>query len=107
MTRSKDAQIDALRKKRAQLDAQIRAVSARQVKEARKIDTRRKIVAGAVVLEHCEHDSEFKVAMTRIFDRFMTRNKDRVLFDLPPLPDGDKPAPPVGDKPATKPKEGV
>jgi hypothetical protein len=44
----------ALETKRAQIEAQLKALNAREKETARKEDTRRKVIAGAIALEHFE-----------------------------------------------------
>ena len=54
----------------------------------RKLDTRRKIIAGAIALEHMKYDAAFASAFQALLDRFVTKSPERVLFGLavPPLP---------------------
>lgn len=83
--------LDVLRKRRDQLDAQLRALEARQKEANRKADTRRKVIAGALAMEHFEanRDSEFARVLFRLLDEYVIRPHDRVLF--PFLPDPDRP----------------
>ena len=77
---------DLLRRKRDQLDAQLKALEARSKQAERKADTRRKVIAGALALEHFEknRDSEFGRVMLRLLDEYVVRPHDRALFpDLP------------------------
>ncbi len=48
----------------------------------RKLETRRKIIAGSVVLKHAKVDENFQVALQELFHRFV-EERDRSLFDLP------------------------
>jgi predicted metal-dependent hydrolase len=50
-----------LQRQRAVIDAQMRALEARKKQAERKADTRRKVIAGALALEHftANRDSEF------------------------------------------------
>lgn len=48
------ARLDALKKKKAQIDAQIRAIAARDAVARRRADTRRKIIIGSLVLAMAE-----------------------------------------------------
>jgi hypothetical protein len=76
-----------LRQKRDQLDAQLKALEARKKQAERKADTRRKVIAGALALEHFEknRDSEFGRVMFRLLDEYVVRPHDRILFpDLAP-----------------------
>jgi hypothetical protein len=78
--------LELLRKKRDQIDAQLKALEARNKQTERKADTRRKVIAGALALEHFERnrDSEFGRIMFRLLDEYVVRPHDRALFpDLP------------------------
>lgn len=59
-------------------------------KRERKLDTRRKIIAGALALEHLQFDGRYGVVFRALIDTYVTRDQDRALFDLPPLPDDDQ-----------------
>jgi hypothetical protein len=72
-----------------QLLAQKKALEAQQRDAERKADTRRKILIGALALEHWEknRESEFGKVMHRLADEYITRPNDRALFpELAPLP---------------------
>jgi hypothetical protein len=87
--------LELLRQKRDQLDAQLRALEARNKQTERKADTRRKVIAGALALEHFEanRDSEFGRVLYRLMNEYVVRPHDRALFPfLPqtePAPAGD------------------
>src|SRR4051794_31307240 len=85
--RSSADRLELLRQKRDQLDAQLKALEARNKQTERKADTRRKIIAGALALEHFERnrDSEFARTLLRLLDEYVVRPHDRALF--PDLPD--------------------
>ena len=77
---------EILRRKRDQLDAQLKALDARAKQAERKADTRRKVIAGALALEHFEknRESEFGKILYRLLDEYVVRPHDRALFpDLP------------------------
>ena len=81
--------IEQLQKKQALLQKKI-ARKKKAVKDTnRKEDTRRKIIAGALALTHMDTEpgSEFAYTMHKLLDRYVTRNEDRELFALPPLPE--------------------
>lgn len=80
MPKSSEKQLEALKAKKKQIEAKITALNSRQQKEAKRLDTRRKVVAGAIALEHCEHDPNFKELLGSLLDRFLTRPVDRELF---------------------------
>ena len=51
----------------------------------RKEDTRKKILAGALVL--AEQDLTIRAWLTRTLNRALKRSDERALFGLPPLPE--------------------
>lgn len=79
-----------LQKRKAQIDAQLRRERSRAKEEQRKQDTRRKIIAGAIALEH--KDPHFRDTMKRLIAELVTRPEDRALFGLEPLPEAETPA---------------
>ena len=84
--RNSTDRLDQLRKRRDQIDAQLKALEARNKQAERKADTRRKVIAGALALEHFEknRDSEFGRVLFRLLDEYVVRPHDRALFpDLP------------------------
>lgn len=78
--------LDTLRRRRDQLDAQLRMLEARRKEAERKADTRRKVIAGALALEHFEanRDSEFAKLLYRLLDEYVVRPHDRPLFPFLP-----------------------
>ena len=81
-----EATIEAQQKKLAQLKAQKQKMEALQKAKltglARKQDTRRKILAGALLLELMAKDTEFQKTMLGKLSAFLTRPDDRALFGL-------------------------
>jgi len=77
------ATIEELKQKRAALDARIRSEEAKTRARGRKLDTRRKVLAGAAVLHHAERDAPFKAQLEGILSGFLTRKEERGLFELP------------------------
>ena len=76
--------LEVLKQKQAALKAKIEMMTAREKTIAKKQDVRRKILLGAFALEQAKKDD--KVAeLYQKMDKFLTRNSDRVLFDLPML----------------------
>jgi hypothetical protein len=87
-----DEKLATLAKRKADIKAmqlrvnrQLRAVQSRQKSKARSDDTRRKIIAGALALEHFAKNpgTEFGDIMFRLLDQY-TRPEDRHLFDFLP-----------------------
>lgn len=62
------------------------------IKGQRSDDTRRKILAGALVLDMMQRDEQTKVKFVERLDKFLTRPDDRALFDLPAQPHLEKPS---------------
>lgn len=77
-----EQQLDELLQKEARLKAQIQKKAAQVRGAERKKDTRRKIIAGALALEHMAHDKEFAKVLKRLLNEHVTRPEDRKLFDL-------------------------
>lgn len=72
-------QLKALKQKQ---EAQKRAADA---KRTRTQDTRRKVLVGAMMLEHMEKNEATKTNIMAKLDTFLTRDDDRALFDLYPV----------------------
>lgn len=88
--------LTSLQEKIKQLQAQEAAILSRQKEQTRKDDTRRKVIAGALAIEHWEKNpqSEFSKVFTRLLGEYVTRPSDRALFPgLPPHSSSDN-APP-------------
>ena len=77
-------------KKLRQLKAQQEQLEARKLsgllKGQRADDTRRKILAGALLLEMMKDSPETAEKIRARLDKYLTRADDRALFDLPPVP---------------------
>ena len=78
------SRLDQLKEKRSQLDAQIKQAQARERQKPRNLDTRRKIVIGAIIKEHIEMhpDGKFTEAVHQLLDRHVTRPRDRELLNM-------------------------
>lgn len=79
-------------KKLAQLQARLKAEKARGREKQRKLDTRRKIIAGALALEHMDRnpDTEFARIMDRMIEQYTLGDRERALFNLSPLPEDEQ-----------------
>jgi large subunit ribosomal protein L7/L12 len=73
-----------LEDQKAALAARIAREKAKQSAADRKRDTRRKIIVGAIVLERCERDANFKEMIDTLLDRHAIRDKDRETLGLAP-----------------------
>ncbi|NML19168.1 mobilization protein [Azohydromonas caseinilytica] len=67
------------RAKKQKIEARLRSV---EQKRKRAEDTRRKILAGALVLELMEQDQQTKQKFLARLDRYLIRADDRALFGL-------------------------
>ncbi|NEJ03633.1 mobilization protein [Rhizobium ruizarguesonis] len=82
----------------AQLEAQRRTLQIRLSKQERAIDTRRKVLIGALVLHRLEHDREVQIGgglaewLRRELPKFLTRDGDRDLFDDLLKPQANEPS---------------
>ena len=82
-----DASIEAQQVRLAQLKAQKQKLEALAKTKlqglARKQDTRRKVLLGAMLLERMERDPQVKQQFMDQLASFLTRRDDRLLFGLP------------------------
>jgi hypothetical protein len=78
----KKTQKEKLLEKKRQIEERIRVAETREREDDRKKDTRRKILAGAVVLEEAAKKPEFHQELMRMIGGFLTRPADRKLFGL-------------------------
>ena len=77
------AELDA---RKAKLNARTRRVRSRLAGRERKIDTRRKILVGAMMLKIADQHPETKDFMVEHLNNFLEHPRDRALFDLPDRP---------------------
>jgi large subunit ribosomal protein L7/L12 len=77
--------LEKLLAQRKALDAQIRLEQNRDNQRKRKEETRRKILAGAAVLDEASKHPKFKTEIYNLLGRFLKRNDERALFGLSPL----------------------
>ncbi|MBK8184266.1 MAG: mobilization protein [Candidatus Competibacteraceae bacterium] len=84
-----EEQIEQAKQRIKQLEARKKQIEARKlhllIKGRRSNDTRRKILAGALVLEMMEKDEAAKQRFLERLDKFLKRPDDRKLFGLPAL----------------------
>ncbi|PLS40616.1 hypothetical protein [Carnobacterium maltaromaticum] len=74
--------LEQLKKKQEQLRLQIQKEQQKESSKKRKDDTRRKILLGAMVLERMERENDYKEQVTKKLDQYLTKEKDRELFEL-------------------------
>ena len=89
-----EASIEAQQKKLAQLKAHKQKIETRQKSKlqgaARQQDTRRKVLAGAMLLELMNKDAELQKSMLGQLSSFLTRDDDRKLFGLTVSPNSEQ-----------------
>lgn len=82
-----------LMQKKEQIDARIKLIETREKSKAKKEDTRRKILIGAMIMEQMEKSEESKKKILSNLNGFLTRPLDRKLFDLPERKQTQNPPP--------------
>jgi hypothetical protein len=80
-----------LTEQRNAINARIRDEEQKLNEAARKLDRNRKILEGACAEQMAKRDSDFAALFMKELDTFLVRDRDRALFDLPPLPEQAKP----------------
>ena len=76
-----EARLKALKDKQKAREQRLRQ---QQQAQNRKDDTRRKILLGALYLERMKSDKEVEERMKLALDKYLTADRDRALFGLPP-----------------------
>lgn len=84
MATKQATKLQQLKAQQDKLKARIQAIEARQKVSVRKQDTRKKILIGSFFLDKAEKENNMAELVKQI-DKFLTRNSDRSLFDLPPI----------------------
>jgi hypothetical protein len=80
------SKLNRLIEQREAVNARIRQEQNRQRAGDRRADTRRKVLAGAAVLEWAKRDNEFSSRLMTELKVFLVRDDDRALFGMPSLP---------------------
>lgn len=79
--KKKEAEIKAQQKKKLdQIKAQLQNENAKIATAARKKDTRRKVIAGALAIKHMEHDPAFAETMRKLIQDNVERPEDKELL---------------------------
>ena len=73
-----------LQEKQARIKAELQRLDARERQAERKRETRRKILAGAMVLDRVARGEVTEKLFLADMDRFLERDQERALFGLPP-----------------------
>ena len=86
MQRNPMSKLNRLIEQRNAINARIRDAESKLRDNERRLDTRRKVLAGATVLAWAKRDSDFCARLMMELKTFLVRDDDRALFNLPPLP---------------------
>lgn len=85
--RTDDEILADLTAKQREIEMRINTVKARSKERARKEETRRKVLVGAVILAEAERSEAAKQRLQALLDKHLVRPVDREVFGLPPRPD--------------------
>ena len=75
--------LEKLKQRHADLQLKIRREQQKLLRNERREDTRRKILAGAEALAEAEKDDTWKAKLMSRLDENLESKNDRKLFDLP------------------------
>ena len=76
---------ERLKQQELQLKERIKRCNASEGKQNKKIDTRRKVLAGAAILAKVERGDWPEEGFLKMMDAFLSRPSDRLVFGLPVL----------------------
>jgi hypothetical protein len=82
MTNKSLTKIEKLKKQKEVIAARIQKMEAIEKHKERKRDTRRKILIGSYYLDKAKKENNLS-EINSIMAKFLKRDSDRVLFDLP------------------------
>jgi hypothetical protein len=82
----KRVQLARLDAKIAEAKAKKRRLLGAEARDRRRLENRRKVLAGAAVLFEAEGNPDFQAWLERLLGRFLTRPDERALFGFEPLP---------------------
>jgi len=86
MTEFETDRMKKLKAKRAAIDAQLRQEQYKLSKQERTRENRRKVLVGAAMMQWAKRSNENSLTLDMELRNFLTRNDERELFGLPPLP---------------------
>ena len=98
-------QIEKARLKASQAKARLQALEARLDEASRKLDTRRKIILGGLLIDAAGKDERYAKVVTALMGR-IDRDQDRIAFEgwtspAPAVPPASSPALADAPSPAT------
>ena len=79
--------LEKLKTQQEQIKARIKDLEAREKQKARKAETRKKIIVGAIAISHMELNpaSPFAIELKQILNQYVTKPQDRQAIGLNPL----------------------
>jgi hypothetical protein len=87
--RSREERIADLERERQEIEAQLKRLKSIGVADQRKLDTRKKIIVGAVLLKELERNEGLRTwFMGELLPQEVKASRDRAVFGLPPLEPG-------------------
>lgn len=86
-----EARLERIEKDKERVRKQLKELQAKERAEARKLDTRRKILMGSWVKSLLDSGAMTLEKFDESTRKFFTKPKDRELLGLPPLPEDDAP----------------
>ena len=76
-----ETQMEKAKRQYEQAKARLHATKARETKQQRKRDTRRKVILGGALIELADRDQPARSMMRRLIGN-LSREQDRKMFDL-------------------------
>lgn len=89
MSRTREERLNALLARRAEIEARVERLRSQDAAQKRKLDTRKKILVGAVILKEMERNDDLRDwLLNELLPKELRANRDRTVFNLPPLEPG-------------------
>jgi large subunit ribosomal protein L7/L12 len=76
------SKLEQLKEKQLQLNNRIKLEENKLKVKDRKVETRKKILIGAMVLKKMENDEAYRDKVMQGLDKYLTVERDRKTFDL-------------------------
>lgn len=79
-------ELEKLEERKKQIEAKIKEIKSKENAKKKKDETRKKILVGAMVLAQVERGEWPESRLKEAMDKFLDRERDRILFGLPEKP---------------------
>lgn len=76
------SKLEQLKEKQIQLNNRIKLEENKLKVKDRKVETRKKILIGAMVLKKMESDEAYRDSIIRDLDKYLTTERDRKTFNI-------------------------